>query len=356
MPLPYTPPAVPAYVTFPTDLIADGDPGVPESINSFARDAFDSIQRLKLDTDEVSGRFTALLTKLGLTVINPADVALPTYAGNHVLTSAMSHQTALNTLDAEGAVVGTKLDNVAANVGGLVTGGVAPVYASGGAIFNDGDSHHVAIEKLEDYDTTTRALATAASSAAASAASGTTNIAAKLGSGAELAPPWNFAYESNIVDGQIVKDIIDKFDALLTGSRVLADQAYGQMVKNFIAMNPTVNASFYDTMITSTKAHGSTTTVIDVLFHKAQGAGNYVATFTAPAIVSEIAMIWDVSTGATIAFSANAIGSLAPIDFVTVASQRTFVLFAVPGTAIVIRAVITGGAAILYNIAAVVKP
>lgn len=357
MPDPYTPAASPSFVSFPIDLILKGDPMTPDSMNVPFRAAFDSLQRLKLDTDEDIGVMAALKTKLGITVVDSSDTALPTYSGAYVLTSALSHHAALNTLDTELGLQNVKFTNIDANVGGSVTGASAPVYASSGVVFPDGTSHHGALEALEDYAVTSRSLATTASSDASTAVSTATNVAAKLGTGAELAPDFDWTYELLISDGDKVKDIIDVFDAILYGSRRLADQAFGQAVANYMATEPTANASFYDTLIDTTKRSASTTASIDVLTFEATGDGtDYIATFTAPATVSEIAFLWDISAGATITFHANAIGSLGAGDFVTISAQRTFVAFAASGTDIVIKASITGASSKLFNIAAIVKP
>jgi len=357
MPLPYSPPVSPTYVAFPVDIIAQLDFMTPESVNVPFRAAFDSLERLRLDQVEDIGVMAALQTKLGLPVIDSSDVALPTYAGSHVLTSAAAHHSALNTLDTEAGVTSGKLDNVNANVGGDVINPGAPTYASGGVVFSDGDSHHTALEKIDDYATTTRGLSTAAAGDAATAASGVTNIADKLGVGAELAPPFDYVHELLLSDGDKIKDIIDTFDAILFASRRLADQSFGQMLANFVLTDAGINASFYDTLIDLTKKAISTTATIDTLLFEATGDGTeYIATFTAPVACTEVALIWDIDPVSTITFEANAIGSLAALDFVTIGTQRTFVAFAASGVDIVIKASITGASSKLFNIAAAVKP
>ena len=348
----YTPPASPSFLAFPLEIIDNGEAADKETFNKVFRPLVDALQRLKIDTDEDIGVMSALQTKLGLPVIDSSDTALPTYGSGNVLSTGESHHSALQSLDSELLVQAGKFTNIDSNVGGSVVSPGSPVYTSGKVVITDGDSHHEAIEKLDDFAAATRTIANDAATDASSADDASTNIAAKLGTGAELAPDFDWTHELLVSDGQTIKTIIDNVDRYIWANQRLADQSYARHVSE-ISDGLSADFDFYDTLISSSKVDGATTAAIDTFLYQATGDGTEVIYVkTLPATHSQVALIWDAEAGGgSVTFEANLIGSLSGGDFATVGSEKTFVSpGSGSGTTLVVKVTLTGTGAKLFNI------
>jgi len=358
MPLPYTPPVVPAFLTYPIDLPING-----ELVNASVLSAdvweplIDASEFLKLDLDEDKGVMAALQIKLGLPVIDSSDIALPTYTSLFLLTGLKSHHTALNTLDTGLQGQSISLTNINANVGGSVSSAAPPVYGSGNVVFLDGDTHHEALEKLDDYAAVNRALANTAIADSATSLDFATNVAAKVGTGAELVAPFVYLSTELISNGDTLKETTEFFDAYIAGNRVQTDRNFASIVKGFAASwGLGAEFTFYETFIDTTKADGSTTATLNVQLRQASGDGlQYIAVVPITGGPDgQVALMWEI-TG-TVTFSANLIGSFVPGDFMAVPSQLTYVTpVSGAGSTLVVRAVIAGANSRIHNIAAFTK-
>ena len=349
----YTPPVSPSFPGYPITLVTDGEPGNEESVNKVYRPIIDALEYLKQNHELDEGRLNALLTKLGLTVVDGSDTTLPTYSSGFLLTGNKSYQTALETLDTGIQTQNNKATNIDANVGGNVGDPGAPTYASGQVVFQDGDTHHEALEKLDDYAATNRALATTASSDATDALSTATNVAGKVGVDSELPGSFDYTNENIIADGDTLKEVVEKFDPLVHAVRRLADQDFGTSIKIWSAQN-SADSAFYDTLIDDTKAHANTTATIDTTLFEAKDDGTaYFTLRSLPASHSQVKLLWNIS--GTVDFSVNLIGSFNDIDFTPVANEDVWVVPSSSGSSLVIRAEISGGSSRLFNIAALTK-
>lgn len=354
MPVTYTPPVNPAFPSFPITLVTPGDNMTDESVNSIFRPIFDGLQNVKDANDLTEGRLDAALGKLGITVVDENDTALPTYSSGFLLTGALSHHDALETLDTAFQGVQGDIANINTNVGGNVADAAPPTYSSTNVIDN-GDSHHEALEKIDTFLQATRDIADGSVGDISDTDTRVTNIVAKLDATADDAPAWDYSSNNFVADGQTVKSVIELYDRIHAGTRRLANQNYERHVTLWKQQDIANTFSFFDTLQDLTKRDPSSTVTIDTLQQKATGAGTtYFAQSPGGGTLAELKLIWFATGTVEVAF--NLIGSFADGDFFVAAAQDTFyVPTSGSGATVVIRVKLTG-AAELYNVAAIGRP
>lgn len=349
MPQNYTPTAT--YAAYPVSLPAHGDVMNEAFFTTRYEDLYNRVRYTKDTLTTGIGRLDAGLIKLGITVADPADVTLPTYTSAYKLVGNLSHQSALVALDNELRSHNTKLNNLNTNIGSNVVNSAPPVYTS--AVYLDqGDPLVTAIGKL---DAATDTIDTAVSGFAADIAelsTDLTNIAAKVGTGADAATPFDYATNYFLTDAESLKLGVEKFDKIGLATRRQNDYNTSQWVQQWLLSGSSLTDKYvygHETFIDLTKRHVNTTASIDLLEQKASGAATaYYLAATASTSSTHLTARW-YATG-TIVVKFNLIGSFLDGDMTTVAAPDTVTAAASAGTDLVIKVELTGTAE-LYNLA-----
>jgi hypothetical protein len=357
MPDNYTPTAT--YGADPVAVPASGEGILVATAFAPVKEALNRAAWLKDLAETNEGRLDAALTKLGITVVNPADTALPTYAAPFLLVGNKSHQTALETLDSGLSTHNTAITYIATNVGGNVDTATPDAYSSTVYIIN-GDSLHTAIGKLDGAANT---INTAASNANALATANTTrisNIVTKLGVDADLTAGWTYGSTNFISNGQTLKVNVESIDKTMLGARRTAHRAFwfsAEQALDIVTLQETLtNAEvFWDDFYDTTKVNVASTCTTDVQQQKCYGDSTILLeSFTSVTTQSEIKIVWQGTGGITV--KANLIGSTSDPQFTTVSTQDTWVTPASgSGTGVVVKFELGVGAE-LYNFYAITKP
>jgi len=359
MPVNYTP--VASWGTDPVVFQAPDDAADATLAFVGAQTALNRALVLKNDADTLLGRFDASLLKLGLTVTGPSDTTPPTYGGSpYILIGNMTHQAALEAVDAELKTKNTSITNMIANIGGNTDNPTLDNYSS--VVFvSNGDSHHVAIGKLDAALDTVESASSSASTLATTNSTRITNIVTKLGIDADQAAAWTYSNTNYIANGQTLKVNTEGIDRSLLGADRTAHRAFGLAAVNsgrVLAVEETITnlETFWDDFYDATKVDTpNTTATVDT--EQQQVSGNstvLVEQFTAAVTMDQIQVDWQ-SYG-SVSVYANLIGSVVSGDYTLVPTKDTWVNPASGnGTGVVIKFEI-GVGGILYNYHLSVKP
>jgi hypothetical protein len=233
----YTPTKV--FSTAPYPLFENDNSASEANFDLIDKNMYNKLYYLKDALETREGMYSALLSKLGLTVTGINDTDPPTYSSPKILSGQITHHHALEMLDDQ---IGSNLafiNKVNTNVGGDVATAASMVYANHFFISN-GDPHHACIEKL-DFALNTLNTSVGAQQVVLNALTTEFDYTkTNVGTGIETAAGLIFADPYWISSGQVIKAIIEKYDHMIDGNR---REAYRLKRKEFIRWLASVTAT-----------------------------------------------------------------------------------------------------------------
>jgi hypothetical protein len=270
------------------------------------------------------------------------------------LLSGQTHHAALEVIDAAMQSVNTALSNINNNCGGNVTTGAMSGYSSTNYL-TDGESHHVSLGVL---DSELKSVSDASGQNNTDITEQTTrvdNLVAKVGTDSDLAAGFDYSSNNFIVDDESYKEVAEKLDQVVLGSKRTAEHAFSNSVQNWKEIK-TATEQWYDTFYDASKYKTPESTCsFNHYEQKISGDGTYYyATETFDSSVGEAAFKWNTNGEGTLVVKYNLINSYDDADMVTVGSQNTFVAAASAGTGFVVKLELTGTIEI-YSVATIAK-
>jgi len=264
-------------------------------------------------------------------------------------------------LDSDDSSNDALIENLNNNVGGGVTGEDEPVYEDT-TIITSGDSHHVALEKLDGNLTTNNTNTAQNNLLIQSNLDKITYIVDKIDPAAANSSPFTYLSNNFLVNETRIKHNLEEYDRLLLGIRRTGEFSYGlafdSFVKTLINLGDDVFISGYETFYDSSKYDNALTdATIDTKQRQASGSDKYIVwkKSTSGDDIVNVLFDYDLSSGGSIEvrFSCTDETTWASMETYS-ASKGTYQAVLAQGQDLAIKVKIAGTAK-LYNFRYVTK-